>query len=149
MTGLWFKESSEFDGLHRCSRCHEWKLASEFHNSSDGEYTYCRDCRNAYDRAYYAAGGKVPRAKRRRAAIDVELQWMNSLKAGIACADCGGTVPLFVMHWDHLPEFEKIDDIGSMVGRRSREVILSELDKCQLVCANCHVMRTVQRARKA
>ncbi len=53
------------------------------------------------------------------------------------------------MHWDHLPDFEKVGEIGTMVTKRSREVILEELTKCELVCANCHVMRTVKRATSA
>ena len=35
-----------------------------------------------------------------------------------------------------------------MVGSWRREAILAELRKCELVCANCHVMRTVERARR-
>ena len=44
--------------------------------------------------------------------------------------------------------FEKIDAISQMVGSRSRQVILEELNKCELVCANCHVMRTVSPERR-
>lgn len=73
---------------------------------------------------------------------------MNSLKTGIPCADCGEIFPPYVMQWDHLPGHLKVDEIGSMVGSRRREVILAETRKCELVCANCHVMRTVIRARK-
>ena len=74
---------------------------------------------------------------------------MNSLKADVPCADCGEIFATFVMHWDHLPGFDKRGEIGSMLGRFSRDVILKELTKCELVCANCHVMRTVRRATKA
>jgi hypothetical protein len=73
---------------------------------------------------------------------------MDSLKRGVPCADCGDTFPPHVMHWDHLPGYQKLDEIGSMVGSRRREAILAELKKCELVCANCHVMRTVMRARR-
>jgi len=52
------------------------------------------------------------------------------------------------MHWDHLPEFDKIGEISSMVASRKREVIMEELKKCELVCANCHVLRTVVRTRR-
>jgi hypothetical protein len=61
--------------------------------------------------------------------------------------DCGETFPPWVMHWDHLPSHLKINEISSMVGSHRRALILEELAKCELVCANCHVMRTVARAR--
>lgn len=132
--------------LHQCSRCREWKPASEFHRSARGEYTYCRDCRNQYDRTYYAERGGPARRARRRTWLDAERAWMNSLKVGKPCTDCGEIFAPFVMHWDHLPQFEKRLEIGSMIGRYTRETILAELEKCELVCANCHVMRTVRRA---
>jgi hypothetical protein len=142
------RELAEPEPMAQCARCHIWKPRSEFHNSRSGEYTYCRDCRNSYDRTYYAERGKSARDARRRAAIDAARTWMNSIKEGIACADCGGTYPVFVMHWDHLPGVEKVNEISSMVGQRTREAILAELKKCELVCANCHVMRTVKRATR-
>lgn len=73
---------------------------------------------------------------------------MDSLKEGHPCADCGETFPPWVMHWDHLPGYLKINEISSMVGSHRRALILDELAKCELVCANCHVMRTVVRARR-
>lgn len=74
---------------------------------------------------------------------------MASLKAGVPCRDCQETFPVWVMHWDHLPGFEKVGEISVMVTSRGREAVLEELKKCELVCANCHVMRTVARARRA
>jgi len=74
---------------------------------------------------------------------------MASLKEGIPCRDCGETFPVWVMHWDHLPGFAKVGEISSLVQNRTRAVVLDELKKCELVCANCHVMRTVVRARRA
>ena len=53
-----------------------------------------------------------------------------------------------IMHWDHLPKYVKVDDISSMVASYPRARILDEIAKCELVCANCHVMRTVRRARR-
>lgn len=132
--------------LYRCAVCHVFKPASEFHNSRTGEYTYCRDCRNAYDRQYYAERGRAARLARQRAAIDAARAWMNAIKANVPCTDCGGIFPVFVMHWDHLPEFEKLGEISTMLAHRTRAAIIEELQKCELVCANCHVIRTVKRA---
>ena len=39
----------------------------------------------------------------------------------------------------------KVGDISVIVTSRSRDAVLEELEKCELVCANCHVMRTVTR----
>ena len=71
---------------------------------------------------------------------------MASIKKDIPCADCHQVFPAWVMHWDHLPGFEKLGDVSQLVTNRPRTVVLQELDKCELVCANCHVMRTVARA---
>ena len=70
---------------------------------------------------------------------------MAQLKDGVPCTDCGETFPVYVMHWDHLPEYDKVADISVMVASRTRQAVLDELKKCELVCANCHVMRTVAR----
>jgi hypothetical protein len=133
------------DDVRLCARCLQWKTLGEFHRSRTGQFSYCRDCRNEYDRAYYAERGKAPRLARRRFAADVARAWMASLKEGIPCTDCGGVFPVYVMHWDHLPQFDKVGDISQLVTSRTRSVVIEELKKCELVCANCHVMRTVAR----
>jgi hypothetical protein len=47
------------------------------------------------------------------------------------------------MHWDHLPGFEKEDSVATILQRTySREAVLKEIAKCELVCANCHAERT-------
>lgn len=137
------------EARYSCAICHVLKPVSEFHNSRTGEYTYCRDCRNTYDRQYYAERGRAARLARQRGALDAAREWMNAIKADVPCTDCGGLFPVFVMHWDHLPGFQKVGEISTMLAHRSRATILEELQKCQLVCANCHVMRTVDRATGA
>jgi hypothetical protein len=134
---------------HVCARCGQSKTLSEYHKSRTGEYTYCRECRNEYDRRYYDERGRPARLARRRAQIDAARKWMAEIKSGVPCTDCGETFPIYVMHWDHLPEFEKVDQVSAMVAGRTREAVLEELKKCELVCANCHVMRTVNRAKRA
>jgi len=135
--------------LRLCARCLQWKPATEFHKSVTSQYSYCRDCRNAYDRQYYAERGKPKRSARQRARIDRARLWMAAMKESLPCTDCGGVFPVYVMHWDHLPEFEKLGSVSAMVANRTRAAVLEELKKCQLVCANCHVMRTVKRATGA
>ena len=129
-------------------KCGTSSLESGFHRSRTGQFSYCRDCRREYDRRYYAERGKTARLARMRVWRSAARAWMDDLKVGRPCADCGGTFPVYVMHWDHLPGHLKVGEISAMVGNRSREIVLDELKKCELVCANCHVMRTVVRARR-
>lgn len=126
--------------------CGLWKAPSEFHNSRTGQFSYCRECRRAYDRRYYEERGKAARLARRRVHLMKARAWMAELKEGVPCADCGEVFPVWVMHWDHLPGSTKVGNVSEMVGSRSRRITTAELEKCELVCANCHVMRTISRS---
>lgn len=56
------------------------------------------------------------------------------------CVDCGETDPV-VLEFHHLGD--KSDDVASMVGRgQSLEKIKAEIDKCEVLCGNCHKRRT-------
>jgi len=62
------------------------------------------------------------------------------------CTDCHISYPYYVMDFDHLPQYEKSFEIGrSFVSGRSMEQIKKEIAKCELVCANCHRIRTHKR----
>jgi len=63
------------------------------------------------------------------------------------CVDCGET-DIRVLQFDHLPQFEKKFEIGRAITGSTRkwEVILEEINKCEVVCANDHLRRTGSRA---
>jgi hypothetical protein len=52
------------------------------------------------------------------------------------------------MQWDHLPGSLKLGNISTDLRGRSRQEILDEISKCELVCANCHAIRTFKRAAR-
>jgi hypothetical protein len=62
------------------------------------------------------------------------------------CMDCGIKYHPAVMEFDH--RHNKSFHL-SKPGRRSIATINEELSKCDLVCANCHRMRTVRRMAQA
>ena len=49
------------------------------------------------------------------------------------------------MQWDHLPGFVKLGEISGRLRNASRAKILAEIEKCELICANCHAIRTFNR----
>jgi hypothetical protein len=61
---------------------------------------------------------------------------------GHPCVDCGEDDPV-VLEFDHLGE--KLFDIGREIHNRGWQSILDEIEKCEVVCANCHRRRTARR----
>lgn len=83
---------------------------------------------------------RISRVKRR----DRLAEWINQFKCK-PCADCGGEFPPYLMDFDHV-RGEKLDDVCGMRMRTvSREAIRAEIEKCEVVCANCHRARTHAR----
>ena len=62
----------------------------------------------------------------------------------VPCQDCGNTFPPECMDFDHA-RGEKSFTIGQMKAHYSRRRLLDEIDKCDVVCANCHRTRTKKR----
>jgi len=62
------------------------------------------------------------------------------------CMDCGQKFPPYVMDFDHV-NGEKVQNIGEMLSY-SIESILTEISKCEVVCANCHRIRTYERQHR-
>lgn len=89
--------------------------------------------------------------ERRRVAIrlrrSAKRQYVQDLKEGKSCLDCGIEYPPYVYDFDHLPEFEKSFPLSS-TGMRDKTLdqIIAEVAKCELVCANCHRHRTYMRS---
>jgi hypothetical protein len=72
-------------------------------------------------------------------------RFIAEFKVGKACLDCKNVYPPFVMDFDHC-RGEKVANISSLVmNAKSLNKILAEIQKCDLVCANCHRMRTFTR----
>lgn len=62
------------------------------------------------------------------------------------CTDCGVKYPPYVMDLDHLPGFEKKDNVAKLVSTgASKQRVLDEMAKCEVVCSNCHRIRTYTR----
>ena len=57
------------------------------------------------------------------------------------CADCKVSYPPYVMDFDHV-RGEKEFGIGDNIINVSWERLIAEVAKCDVVCANCHRIRT-------
>lgn len=137
-----------------CIACGETKPATEFTTRTKADRTRrntCRVCTNARTRDWYA---RNPEAKARARAntkknahrLRAERRAVIDKLKARPCADCGKTFPPYVMEFDHIPERgKKFMNISDMLPKgMSMRRILEEADKCDLVCANCHRIRTAR-----
>lgn len=71
--------------------------------------------------------------------------YINKVK-NVSCMDCGIKYPPYVMDFDHRDKKSKDIDVGRMInGGWSKEKVDKEIEKCDIVCSNCHRIRTYSK----
>lgn len=64
------------------------------------------------------------------------------------CTDCKQVFHFSAMDFDHVSG-DKSGNVARLCRSGSRAKLLAEIDKCELVCSNCHRLRTWQRMQVA
>lgn len=59
------------------------------------------------------------------------------------CVDCGNS-DIRVLQFDHLRD--KKAEVTNMQNRYSMKTLIEEIAKCEIVCCNCHQIRTLTRS---
>ena len=96
--------------------------------------------------AYHIGPGQKDKTRgrtNRNRTIQSKRLW--DIKEESGCVDCGERYPHYMLEFDHLPGYEKLGSPVSMASRYSMQKALDEIEKCDIVCANCHKIRTWQR----
>jgi hypothetical protein len=151
-TAIELKQESNLDGggLKTCSMCKESKSMDSFStkvkNGLTIHYAYCYPCKNAYARKYYKAkGGETTKRRESRIQRIRELKasnraFMVDFLSGKKCQDCdNGDIRVFEFHHLGNKKFSISNSMGMPL-----KTILKELDKCIILCANCHKKRTAK-----
>lgn len=126
----------------KCNLCKEEKPLSQFHKQTkakDGVQGSCKICNNSSFRKYYAAS---PDNHKRNVSIRAKRmtrerrQKFKILKGRCSCPFCGESEPA-CLDFHHVKN--KITNIStSLATNMSWEEILQEMEKCIVLCANCH-----------
>jgi hypothetical protein len=83
---------------------------------------------------------------RNKAQVQKMRAWFRQQKDNKSCVDCGVAYPHYVLEYDHLPgKGKEVALARAMTLGWGPERLLSEMAKCDLVCANCHKIRTFNR----
>jgi len=106
-------------------------------------YKNKKDQLKAWRRWYQQNKGKARKQRKKITARNVSF--VKRVKEMFPCTDCGCYYPAVVMDFDHV-RGEKKYTIAAMVrGQFSLSRIQEEIRKCELVCSNCHRLRTHNR----
>lgn len=141
------KVEGEPDGYKLCPRCKSLKVYGDFHKdkaSRHGVACYCKECANTSSTKHHHARMKdVQYRDSRNEAARLFGQERKSLAVKYKqskCLDCGGSYPDCVYDFHHLdPSTKDYNPSTSM--KLSLEVMYAELDKCVMLCSNCHRIR--------
>ena len=90
------------------------------------------------NKQYYLDRNRVNRAKLKR--------YVSQIKESTPCSDCGIRYPHYVMDFDHLDNKEGL--ILDFVRRHNKAALDREIAKCEVVCSNCHRIRSFSRLNK-
>lgn len=128
--------------MKKCVICKVEKPTTEFNRNrakSDGLNTLCRKCSNAKSRQYY----KDNKDKHKQATIERSriirrrnAAFIQSYKSGLSCKYCSESESC-CLDFHHRDPDMKISIVSRMTDRSLLRII-EEIEKCDLVCSNCH-----------
>jgi len=153
-----------------CSKCNEEKEDTEFHkrkNRSKGRSSACKICSNKKWQEYKkknpekialifknwkSVPANMERLKELWAQRDKSREknfrvMVNAIK-DVPCMDCNIKYPSYVMDFDHRLGEVKLFNIGHISRAWTIKRLLQEINKCDIVCSNCHRIRTHNRKSK-
>jgi hypothetical protein len=129
--------------LKTCSHCGQEKLLTEFNKKRNRYQPFCRSCQKQYAKQHYQSDPAYYAAKRDRQRLQAQ-EFVVARLTSSSCIDCGES-DIVTLEFDHLRD--KVKDISSMVHSGSAlSTIEQEIEKCEIVCANCHRRRTASRS---
>lgn len=96
--------------------------------------------------AYHLGPGQKDKTKDRTNRIRTkQSRYLWELKESSGCVDCREKYPHYMLEFDHLPGHQKLGSPTDMARNYNMQKALEEVTKCDIVCANCHKIRTWQR----
>jgi hypothetical protein len=116
-----------------CGRCLKTKDLTDFQEKWKGTGIYKSYCK-ACEYELYGPGKAV---NRKRHAL-ARQKFLQQVKESFGCQICGETCHL-VLDFHHLEQDAKEKHLSGMaVDNRPWNVIIAELEKCAVLCCNCH-----------
>jgi len=126
--------------MKHCTKCDTTKPVEDFHwknKAKEIRNRVCKVCSTEYARSYYHAGEKVNQIARSYTNNKKIRQEFRDWKAQQECKVCGeDAAECLDLH--HLDPNQKDFTIGNNIITHGRKKLWEEVDKCVVLCSNCH-----------
>jgi hypothetical protein len=121
-----------------CSKCKQEKEYSEFNKDSARQKltSWCKQCVKSRSKQHYNEKG-ILKKEQRKLYIQQRREWFNELKKTLKCIKCGENHPS-CLEFHHRDPKQKEFGIAAFVNTSNKEKVLKEIEKCDVLCANCH-----------
>lgn len=129
-------------GKRTCPSCGEEKTTSDFRSTRPD--VICESCRRTKTKERYVRWKENRGGQFRSDTARENYTRVNELKLITPCADCDVIFHPAAMEFDHLPQYEKTASVSALL-HKPWPVVEEEIQKCEIVCANCHRVRTWKR----
>lgn len=134
--------------MRTCRACSTTRPLTDFPRNAEkpqGLAAICKECQRIVSREHYRLHREryISRARARNAINGLEIRELIATLKRSPCADCTQQYPRHVVQFDHVRGVKRFN--VSRGRRLSVARILAEVAKCDLVCANCHAIRTYNR----
>ena len=122
-----------------CKDCLEEKQDTEFcknKSKKTGFNSTCKECQKLKSKAHYLKNKSMyfNRNKNRQKEV---VDFIESIKKNSCCPFCSESEPC-CLDFHHIKGEDKIYNIATMMRRYTLSSVKKEVEKCSIICANCH-----------
>lgn len=127
--------------MKKCSKCNIEKDECEFffrNKEKNTLHSMCKECKREMDRTAYSSNsnGRKHKIRDRAEKSKIELMdYVKNIRQQSQCEKCGEN-RWYVLDFHHIDK--KKDGIPIMTKRGSLNSLKKEIEKCVILCSNCH-----------
>lgn len=121
----------------RCTKCKKKKLLSQFNKKGDKHSSWCRMCNSKNLKNHYAKNPDYYKNKKQRLKKKIR-QAVADFKSRSQC-ECGEDNPACLVFHHKDPSTKKFQIGSNMTSCTSLKRLMEEINKCEVLCANCHL----------
>jgi hypothetical protein len=134
----------------KCNHCQKYKYPEEFnwrYKALGIRHPTCKECQKPFRKKWYEGDAHERHLQqvrdRKQEVRKVARTYVLAYLMTNPCTECGEDDPR-VLEFHHRDEEEKYMDVSQLVaGGYSIGTIQAEINKCDVLCANCHRKKTM------